>query len=115
MINNAFSPLEGKGQCQGNDAVFIGMEILLVAVITLTIMHHMTLAIGDLGDNNDNASARAPGGRGQRHSRRPHSPAGVRAICWKFSSQKIFISVHNQNLNDDELAPIAEQQNNDYD
>ena len=91
MINNALSPIEGKGQCQGNDAVFIGMEILLVAVITLTIMHHMTLAIGDLGDTNDNASAhdtsahtsahdtsahdtsaQGPEGRGRRHSRRPH-------------------------------------------
>ena len=88
----------------------------------------MALVVGDLGDNNDNASAHAsahtsahdtsaqgPEGRGRRHSRRPHSPAGVRAICWKFSSQKLFISIHNQNINDDELAPIAEQQNNDYD
>ena len=54
----------------------------------------MALVVGDLGDNNDNASAhasahtsahdtsaQAPGGRGRRHSRRPHSPAGVRAIC----------------------------------
>ena len=104
----------------------------------------MALVGGDLGDNNDNASAhdtsahasahtsahdtsahdtsaQAPEGRGRRHSRRPHSPAGVPAICWKFSSQKLFISIHNQNINDDELAPIAKVKStldnfdNDYD
>ena len=45
----------------GNCAVFMEMIILLVAVMTLITTHllhlNMTSAIGDIGDNNNNASA----------------------------------------------------------